>query len=122
MYTILYPELEAKVHAPQVRSRAAQPGLGEEADHMHDVAGARTMRIAERVATPRLAPRVFTSAANPAWQAIQRLGWLAVPLRWWQCVLLLRVGGSRKSGPVGQAGHVALTSAARNADAVHACQ
>jgi hypothetical protein len=41
MYTILYPELEARVHAPRVRTRAAQPGLSEEADHMHNGEGAR---------------------------------------------------------------------------------
>jgi hypothetical protein len=93
MYTILYPELEAKVHAPQVRSRAAQPGLREQADHMHNVEGARTMGTAERVATVRLAPLVFTLAVNPAWQAIQRLGWLTVPIQQilrWRCVLLTR--------------------------------
>jgi hypothetical protein len=93
MYTILYPELEAKVHAPQVRSSAAQPGLGEEADQRHNEEGARTTGTAEPRATARRAPLVFTAAANPAWQAIQRLGRLAVPARpipWWRYVLCTR--------------------------------
>jgi hypothetical protein len=93
MYTILYPELEAKVYAPQVRSSAAQPELGEEADQRHNGDGARTMGTAEPRATARRAPLVFTAAANPACQAIQRLGRIAVPvgpIPWWRCVLFTR--------------------------------
>ena len=65
MYTILYPELEARLRAPQARTTAAQHALSEEPDQCSSVAGVRTMRAWEPVAPAHRGTALHASAATP---------------------------------------------------------
>jgi hypothetical protein len=80
MYTILYPELEARLRAPQVRTTAAQPVLSEEPDQHTSVAGVRTLRTRDQVATAHRGTEARTSAAIPPGQAGRRGGRLSSPI------------------------------------------
>jgi hypothetical protein len=65
MYTILYPELAARLRAPQVRATPAQRALSDEPDQRTAVDGVRTPRTREPVATADRGTAVRASAATP---------------------------------------------------------
>jgi hypothetical protein len=65
MYTILYPELEASLRTPQVRTTATQRALSEEPDQRTAVDGVRTTRTREPAATAHRGTAVRASAVTP---------------------------------------------------------
>jgi hypothetical protein len=81
MYTILYPELEARLRAPQTRTTAAQHVLSEEPDQHTTVEEVRTLRTRDQVATAYRGAAVLASAAIPPGQVGRRGGRLSAPIR-----------------------------------------
>jgi hypothetical protein len=65
MYTILYPEIEARLRVPQVRTTVAQRARRDEPDQCTVVEGVRTTRTREQVATAHRGTAVRASAATP---------------------------------------------------------